>query len=255
MLKIIIPTCGAVCLDHLQTKLLVSIYSTKFSEREIEVLLIANSRDTESRERIAVLHRALRGGSFHNFWSYRYIEFPDRIGYGRAVDFGWKLADPQPNDYIAVLNDDVVIEGDWITPLVERLQERPKRQVGPSLKYIGPDGLGYITSQTVGPLMSRCHYSYLEGWCWMARAETITRAGGIVDLGFEGGYCEDCDLSIRIAESGGRILLVDAPIRHIGHGSSSQETQAQWAKNRQYLAEKWDLRHGGRRGSPARNGG
>ena len=241
MLKIIIPTCGAECLENT----LAGLHRYN-KPATVETIIVYNGSQGSTGKWLDVCSMYSQFDGFSHRPS-RIIAFPYRIGYVRAIDWGWKLADPAPDDYIAVLNDDVVIEGDWITPLVEALQRYPSAQVGPSLRYLGADGLGYADPAFHVPPA----YLYLEGWCWMARAETITQAGGIVDLGFDGSYCEDCDLSIRIAESGllgGRIFEIPAPIRHIGHQSSSPETQAQWAKNRLYLAEKWDLSSGGRRG-------
>ena len=240
MLKIIIPTCGAECFEQCMGHKTF----TAPDGIDVEIIVVANEDPRSgNRDRLDAVIATLE-----MIWgNVKHVYFPYRIGYTKALDWGWKLADPAPDDYIAVLNDDVVIEGDWITPLVEALQRYPSAQVGPSLRYLGADGLGYADPAFHVPPA----YLYLEGWCWMARAETITQAGGIVDLGFDGSYCEDCDLSIRIAESGllgGRIFEIPAPIRHIGHQSSSPETQAQWAKNRLYLAEKWDLSSGGRRG-------
>ena len=240
MLKIIIPTCGAECFEQCMGHKTF----TAPDGIDVEIIVVANEDPRSgNRDRLDAVIATLE-----MIWgNVKHVYFPYRIGYTKALDWGWKLADPAPQDLIAVLNDDVVIEGDWITPLVEALQRYPSAQVGPSLRYLGADGLGYADPAFHVPPA----YLYLEGWCWMARAETITQAGGIVDLGFDGSYCEDCDLSIRIAESGllgGRIFEIPALIRHIGHQSSSPETQAQWAKNRLYLAEKWDLSSGGRRG-------
>lgn len=245
MLKIIIPTTGGECLN---TTLHGLAKMHSWGRVGCELIIVYNENNNVRRARI--------GNVLQSCWAaLRVAAFPNRIGYVRAVDWGWKLAEPKPDDYVAILNDDIEITGDWISPLVEALRENPGYQVGPSLRYIGPDGLGYTPLQA-GKAGLPLRYLYLEGWCWMARAETITKAGGIVDLGFEGSYCEDCDLSIRIAESGGRIRGVPAlPIRHIGHGSSSPEMMASWDRNRQYLAEKWDLRNGGLRATHSRNGG
>ncbi len=243
-LRIILPTCGADCFQDTIAQLW-SWLLPAFSDYEL--IVIYNDSGRFSRSLVTYMMSQWTLPSKELYLS-------DRCGYVKAVHEGWKLADPAPDDYIAVLNDDVVIDGDWITPLVEMLQREPFAQVGRRLRRIGPDGLGYPSRGPTGrkPIG---YYNYLEGWCWMARAEAIQQAGGIVDLEFEGSYCEDCDLSIRIRDFGGPILEVPAPIHHIGHQSSSPETQAQWVKNRKYLAEKWDLTNGGLRSSPARNGG
>lgn len=237
-LRIILTTCGNKCL----LDLLDGFKTLPRDRPELEFVLVMNGEGLEPR----VTFETARDALVQHFRC-RYAYLPNRIGYVKAVDLGWKLAEPAPDDLVAVLSDDVVIEGDWITPMIEVLQGKyPNSQVGPSVKWVGPDALGYPSQHP------HDHRSpYLEGWCWMARAETITRAGGIVDLGFEGSYCEDCDLSLRIAGSGGSSIIhvPGAPIRHIGHGSSSPEMMAHFAKNRQYLAEKWDLRNGGLRGS------
>lgn len=230
-LKIIIPTCGNKCL----LDMLCGFLNLPHDRPELEFVLVMNGGGLEEQ----VTFEAARDWLVQYFRC-RYIYLPERCGYFRAIEWGWNLAELQPDDYVAGLNDDVEISGDWITPLVEALERHPNAQVGPYSPYLGADGLGY---QTPG----RGVYRYIDGCCWMARAETITRAGGIIDHGLKGAYCGDCDLSIRIVESGGILQQVPVPVRHIGHGSNGPETQANWAKNRKYLASKWDLVNGGPR--------
>ncbi len=239
MLWCIIPTCGANgCFDDTLEALVQNYKACYGSLKNLVVVVVSNTDETSCMERVAAnLHR----WKWHGL-DYRLYEEPRRIGYFRAIEWGWNLAEPQPDDYVVGLNDDVEISGDWITPLVEALDRHPNAQIGPYLPYLGADGFGY---QTPG----RGFYRYIDGCCWMARAETISRAGGIVDHGLKGAYCGDCDLSIRIVESGGILQQVPVPVRHIGHGTNGPETQENWAKNRQYLASKWDLVNGGSHGA------
>ena len=57
------------------------------------------------------------------------------------------------------------------------------------------------------------------------------------------GYCDDCDLSIRIAESGGTIQEVAVPIRHL-HAQSFKDVAEKnriWGRNRTTLMTRWNL--------------
>lgn len=233
--KIIIPTCGGECLETTLRGLAKSKLSV-IDNFHTDIVLVYNENDSRRGVRIGRLLGA-------DWPAFRLAAFPYRIGYTRALDWGWKLAEPKPNDVVVVLNDDVVIAGDWFGRLFATLQSNPNAQVGPSLRYLDRRGYGWLRQDTgCGGIFPETPLPYLEGWCWAARAETIENAGGVVDLTFVGTYCEDCDLSLRIVESGGKVLSVpDLPIEHIGHQSTDQAALEQWKINRQRLVLKWGL--------------
>ncbi len=241
MIWVIIPTCGANgCFDD-TLEALVQNYKARYgSLKNLVVVVVSNTDETSSLERVGANLRRWK----LNGLDYRLYEVPRSIGYVRAVDIGWRLCEAADNDYVAMLNDDVVIKGDWVTPLISAVAHKPGVLAGASMKHLGPDGYGYSDSRCWKP---QCHYAYVEGWCWMARGDTLRDAGGVVDLGFKGSYCEDCDLSIRVAESGGTLNQVDLPLEHKSHSTLqlTPEVQKMWDRNRQYLREKWDLVNGG----------
>lgn len=178
----------------------------------------------------------------------RCVDWKRRVGYVDAVNGAYALLRPQKEfaplsalDYVAVLNDDVIVEGDWITPLMAALKDGAA-QVGPSVHHVGRDGFWGRGDEP---------YQFVEGWCWMASVGTIEKAaavtyrgigvGGIYDSAFSPGYCEDQDLSIRTQKTGGKIQQVDVPIRHLRSQTFGKSREPWWSRNRQYLIQKWRL--------------
>lgn len=242
MLKIIVPTCGIEgCFDEMLEGLAAYHIQYHGSLDNLMLAVVCNSDVGVNLNRVAdALHRWRWRGL-----DYRLYEEPRRIGYVKAVDIGWKMCEAADDDYVVMTNDDMVIHGDWITPLMRVVDNKPGVLAGAAMKWLGSDGLRREIprdGRNIG-----CYYAYIEGWCWMARGDTLRKAGGVVDLGFEGSYCEDCDLSIRVIESGGSIVQVDIPVTHVSHTTLkvTPEVQAMWDRNRRYLADKWDLVNGG----------
>lgn len=172
---------------------------------------------------------------------------PERIGYVRAVNMAWALCEPDPEDYIAIINDDLQVTGDFVTPMRVALDTkvgnrpcRPPWQVGASVKPVGRDGFWGKGDEP---------FVFAEGWCWMAKAKTLldtsleTAVGTIYDptYAIPGYGCEDCDLSIRIGDTKNQIVQVDnLPVHHL-HTQTVRDRDAGWARNRALLVERWHL--------------
>ena len=161
----------------------------------------------------------------------RMILIPERVGYVRACNIGYASAEVEDSDYVAVANDDVFPEGDWIHPLVEAL-DAGVAQAGPSVQWVGQDGYWGCEGD---------QYRFCEGWLWMARGKTIRQAGGLYDPEFSPGYCEDMDLSIRIQRMGGMIEQIPLPVKHLRSQTFGTNREPFWTKNRHRLVAKWGL--------------
>jgi len=164
----------------------------------------------------------------------------DEIGYIKAANIGWKLLDPKPNDYICLLNDDVEVTGDFLTPMIGALFQGAS-QVGPSVHPVGRDGFWGKGDEP---------YAFVEGWCFLALARTIRRAAACVNMApellydesYQGGYCEDVDLSIRIQKIGGTIKQVEnIPLRHLRSQTYGSNREPFWTRNRELLIQRWHL--------------
>jgi hypothetical protein len=171
------------------------------------------------------------------------VFLPARAGYVHAVNAGFSvLARYGTCQYVGVLNDDVQVRTDFVTPMMQALKDGAD-QVGPACKYVGEDGF-------YGDEDDR--YVYLEGWCWLSTYEMLNTAyctpnvtnvnyPVVYDPVFSPGYCEDQDLSIRIQEAGGRVEQVTLPLKHLHSQTFGNNREPFWTQNRQLLVRRWQL--------------
>lgn len=173
-----------------------------------------------------------------NGWRVTLADEGQPIGYVGACNLGWRVLDAARNDYVAVLNDDIIIQGQWAEPLIQALDAGAKL-VGPSLKTIGPDGCWGGPSDP----------PYIEGWCLMMQFPHAFPAGWLFDPQFAPQLCEDMDLGLRMQYvHPGTIRQVDIPIQHTRHATCDPATQPEnarvWEENRRKLIARWNLGHG-----------
>lgn len=233
-IHILIPTCG---IDRLLQGFCESFVRWTPSS---SVYLVCNTADSQDAR------CALKWTEYltENGFDCTFLRYHERIGYMRACNAAWRVMDVQNwNDYMVVLNDDLVFEGDWIGPLCEVISHKAAMGipclVGPSLKYVGLDGFGYDTPKG--------RYAYIEGWCVMGDVKTMMLfrtpypASALFDTAFVPTYCEDVDLSIRVLEAGGTLQEVPVSIRHLRNETTGRDRELYWAKNRELLQRKWHL--------------
>jgi GT2 family glycosyltransferase len=133
----------------------------------------------------------------------------------RATNQAAALAD---GVYLLWINNDIVAEGDWQTPL---LTEGPKYDLcGPTMRQIGiVHDIKAMMCRRENGLMKDAepHENgiYVEGWCLFIRREYYRAIGGLDEV-FWPMYCEDTDLSFRVAATGGKLGKVPVPIKHLG---------------------------------------
>jgi GT2 family glycosyltransferase len=162
-----------------------------------------------------------------------------RIGYVNAVNLGYGMIFPSSDDaVVGTINDDVEVKGDFVTPMLEVL-DSGAAQVGASVHGIGRDGMW---DDSPG------RFAFAEGWCWLAKMSTIEKASltfserVVYDRGYSPGYCEDCDLSLRIQRDGGRVLQVqNLPLLHLRSQTFGFNREPYWSRNRAKLVGEWNL--------------
>jgi GT2 family glycosyltransferase len=217
---IIVPTCWEA---DVEVGLKIQAY-TPF----VRVVVVAN---TEEAPAASMIHPKFQTGYL--------ADVPKRIGYVNAVNLGFAMIHPDTDDpIVGTINDDVEIDGDFVTPMIEAL-DAGAAQVGASCHGIGRDGMW---DDTPGRPV------FAEGWCWLAKMSTIQQAslsipGNLVyDRGYSPGYCEDCDLSLRIQRNGGRVLQVqNLPLRHLRSQTFGSNREPFWTRNRERLVRQWNL--------------
>ena len=152
------------------------------------------------------------------------------LGFGTACNQGAERAD---GDILLFLNNDVIIKGDYLTPLGNALADNPKSLAGPQLA-------NFDTGWNVfgGKLIS-----YLIGWCLAVPREIFNDLGGF-DERFSPAYYEDVDLCYNALQRGYELQQVWVPLQHLGEQSGDQleDKQEITEQNRDKLAEKWGLK-------------
>jgi hypothetical protein len=186
----------------------------------------------------------------------RLVSLTDNKGFGGGNNAGVEVATAP---YIMLLNSDAILSCDIATPLTCYLKEHPGVAcVGP--RIVLPDGrsqpktfgnqpsLWRIAMQSTGlsRIFPKCRFlagvdgeyrysadltvGWLSGVCMAMRREQFMNIGGFDSRFFM--YCEDIDLSRRLAVYGRIVSLDDYPVMHYGGASSktlaSRVTNAVW---------------------------
>ncbi len=183
------------------------------------------------------------------------IRVPNR-GYGAAANIGFDTARAADADMIALLNDDVVVMPDWVSPLAAQLagdlgQERIGAaqpmllssdlvQINSLGVRIGADGSG--TDIGLGEAPAERHFvadlELFTGGAVLFSSEFLQETSGFDERYFL--YYEDVDLARRGSELGWRYRIVTASIvQHVGGvstGTLPDQTRFLQERNRLWWA-------------------
>jgi N-acetylglucosaminyl-diphospho-decaprenol L-rhamnosyltransferase len=250
-----VPSKIRVALRATVEALIIS-YNT-MSELQVTLQSLFDHPPTEADLRVSVLDNGSVDGSAEMvqtlFPSVRLTRSPENLGFARANNL---LAECSTADYLLLLNSDVIIEQDIISPMIRVLVERPEViAAGPKLR--GTDGrvqnsahrlptMAYefaavIRGKRVGKLLKPIFDSqaivdatddaaligeedprdpeFLWATCWMLRRNDV-RAGNLFSPLFPM-YDEDLDFCRRAAEDGRKLCyLPSLELTHIGGAST-----------------------------------
>jgi GT2 family glycosyltransferase len=150
-------------------------------------------------------------------------------GFPRACNQGAARAD---GGTLLFLNNDVLIKGDYLTPLEKALGNNPNSLAGPQLANIDT-GWNVFGGQII---------SYLIGWCLAMPRKIFDDLGGF-DECYSPAYYEDIDLCYNALQKGYELQQVWVPLQHLGEQSGGQleDKQGITEANRVKFAEKWGL--------------
>ncbi|MFQ5506891.1 MAG: glycosyltransferase family 2 protein [Planctomycetota bacterium] len=156
-------------------------------------------------------------------------------GFSRGCNRGIEQALEDGADYIAVLNNDILVEPDFLAPLLEALARDPALgAVGP--KVLSPDGRIWAAGASVGfyPNLSRlrgsgspdrgqfdapAYVDYVPGCAILAPREVWLEVG-LFDTDYFA-YMEDVEWCLRVRRNGRRVLYEPrSRIYHKASGSS-----------------------------------
>lgn len=160
---------------------------------------------------------------WNHLWleDYQILHVDENLG----VPAGWNYAIRHTRgDYICISNNDMVIKGPILTPMLATLKIDPK---------CGCTGMQHMVWSGIG---------FIEGSLWMIKRK-VWDAVGEFDEAYSPGSSEDVDWQIRMREEG----WVEKPtfgldVYHIKHQSRPGVIGPDVvARNKIYLCEKFDL--------------
>lgn len=135
-------------------------------------------------------------------------------------------------DVVLFLNNDILIKGDYITPIEKALADNPHSLAGPQLANFDT-GWNVFGGKTI---------TYLVGWC-LAMPKIIFDDLGGFDQQFSPAYYEDLDLCYNALQNGYELQQIWVPLQHLGEQSGSQlkDKRGITEANRVKFAKKWGL--------------
>ena len=201
----------------------------RFTRRDIADLIVVDNGSSDGS--VKILRR--------EFPDVKLVEFDENLGFAAGYNKALELT---RYPYTVLLNSDVAVKGDWLTPLYDFMEANP--DVGacqPKIKsYAKPDRFEYAGA--AGGFLDRHGYPYCRGrifadveadtgqyddtvdvdWAsgaaLMVRTDCYLRAGGL-DAGFFA-HMEEIDLCWRMRLAGARVCAVgSSEVFHLGGGS------------------------------------
>jgi hypothetical protein len=153
------------------------------------------------------------------------LRLPENRGFAGGNNAGWHYIQrrPTPTDYLAILNQDTIVQSGWLRALVDHLQNRPAVAVAQSKVLLWPQrdrintvgnsshflGFGFMTGYgqiNNGRFQQPRPIDFPSGAAMLIRAETLRPAGLFDDLFFL--YLEDAELGWKLRQMGYRIEYV-----------------------------------------------
>jgi len=213
--------------DLMKEQPLVSIVSVQYGHPEVTLEMITSLKQiTYPNIEIIIVDNASPEGdpdiSKEKFPDIVYIKSDSNLGFAGGNNLGINVA---KGKYILMLNNDTVVEPDFLEPLVEKMETDPNIGiVSPKIRfYHTPDTLQYVGYENINPITQRggargfgekdlgqyeedAEAAYGHGAAMMIPMKVIKEVGLMADVFFL--YYEELDWAHRIRNAGYRIFYV-----------------------------------------------
>lgn len=157
----------------------------------------------------------------------RIITNKNNYGFSIANNQGVKIA---TNDMFLFLNNDVLIRGDYLTPIIAHLQAHETELTGAELLTYNT-GWNTFDGQTI---------PYIPGWCLAMMRKTFNDLGGFDEQYSPGDY-EDIDICFTATRAGHKLRALNLPLAHLSNQTGRQlpDRLTMTKEHRGLFAEKW----------------
>lgn len=223
--------CSIIVLTYNQVedtkKCLESIL--RFTEFPYELIVVDNKSEDDTRFYLEELKRDLKNKDIK-------LVFNDQnYGFSRGCNIGMSKA---TGDYICLLNNDTIVNANWLKNMIQELQGDSKALIGPKSDGMHPPM--YIESAEMMDGIVR-EVDTLYGFCFVFSKELLKLIGGL-DERYKVGTFEDIDFVERIKRLNGKVLTSGKSyIYHKHHASWSSEFNHKMImlRNMKRFEEKW----------------
>jgi GT2 family glycosyltransferase len=164
------------------------------------------------------------------------------LGFGGGCNLGVERA---RGSTICLLNPDVSVGGDWLTPLLTAIDDGAAI-AAPVL--LNPDGTvqsaGHhlFADASTAPITDAPttldRPDYASAACWVLSRATFDACGGF-DTAFFPAYYEDVDLALRAKAYGGTVVVEASRVTHRHGASTSTDIVPDTTPQRERLRRKW----------------
>ncbi len=193
-----------------------------------EIIIVDNCSMDDSFKRLEI-----------EFPEYKIMKTDRNIGYANGNNLAIKYALDNDNDYVCVLNNDVVVEKDFLSKIITTMERRPDVGIaGPCIcKYSDRNviqamggNINLYTGLTQGRLkgdkynelkQENTEVAYLGGACFVAKREVFNSIGLIPENYFL--FFEETEFCLKATRAGYKLLCVyESRIYHKGSSTISK---------------------------------
>lgn len=174
------------------------------------------------------------------FGEFAHFIFSDiNRGFSGGNNFGFKYALGEGFDYVMELNNDTEVEPDFISKLIEAIDDNPEYGAAQPLifyntpnrqtvwnaggKLLSPLGISLTNHEnSKNPeTIQGSEVDWITGCAFLIKSDVIKKSGLLKEFYFFGSF-EDVDLSLRIRNLGYKLWLEPASVIYHSVGSSSK---------------------------------
>ena len=175
---------------------------------------------------------------------------PANVGYPKGMNLGLARVE---TPYVCFLNNDILVPPGWLEELLRVAESDPSiGTVCPASNTFDvhpPDGADWLAfAHTRAGLRGRwTEIPYGEGFCLLARRQTLQEMGGFDETTYEQIYFEDADLGRRIQARGLRCVMAEGTyVWHHGGKTMAHhpERERLFRENERRFLAKWGERGG-----------